>query len=462
MKWNLIILAGTLLAGVAVTLPAQPVIVLRSFTNSPDGASPYGGLLAAGGMFYGTTQKGGSADAGTVFALNPDGTGYTALYSFTNTPDGAQPMAGLAWADGTLYGVTPSGGANEVGTVFTMNTNGGNYAVLYNFNGSSGGYSPASPPVLSGNTLYGTAESGPWGTVYALSTNGGNFTPLHTFTTPHGTPLTNADGEQPHGGVILSDGMLYGTAYGGGTNGYGTVYSLSTNGNNFAVLHAFSNSPDGSYPQGGLVAAGGRLYGTTETGGSNRIGTVFAINADGSGYSILHHFATNGPEGADPWGTLTLSGRTLYGTTKGGGSGGNDGVVFSLHTDGTGFLVLHNFTNNPDGASPLAGVVLCGGQLYGTTEQGGSSSWGTVFSLPPPAPTITNLQLAGTNLVLTVVNGVAGDTNTVWMGTNLALPLSQWTPVATNVLGANGGFSVTATNAVSPGAPQQFYLLQTQ
>lgn len=122
--------------------------------------------------------------------------------------------------------------------------------------------------------------------------------------------------------------------------------------------------------------------------------------------------------------------------------------------------LLHNFTNSPDGANPIAGLLLSGGTLYGTTEQGGSSIWGTVFGLPIPALEITSLALAGTNLVLNAANGVAGEIYSVLTSTNVAMPLNQWTSVATNVLTNGGSFSLVATNAVNSGTPQQFYILQ--
>jgi len=78
------------------------------------------------------------------------------------------------------------------------------------------------------------------------------------------------------------------------------------------------------------------------------------------------------------------------------------------------------------------------------------------------SPTIASFNLAGTNLVLNCINGVSGSTNTVLMTTNVALPRSQWTPLATNILSANGIFTLTVTNAVDPTAPQRFYTLQLQ
>src|SRR5207247_10372238 len=122
----------------------------------------------------------------------------------------------------------------------------------------------------------------------------------------------------------------------------------------------------------GLILSGITLYGTAEGGGSERYGTVFRVNTDGTGYTNLHNFtAVSGcypictnSDGAFPHGVLTLMNNTLYGTARYGGSSGN-GTVFAVNTDGTGFTNLHNFTAvsfghffNSDGANPQAGSVL--------------------------------------------------------------------------------------------------------
>jgi uncharacterized repeat protein (TIGR03803 family) len=338
--------------------------------------------------------------------------------------------------------------------------------------------------ILSGNTLYGTAEEGGSsdnGTVFAVSTDGTGFTNLYSFSA-YDTNDNNYDGANPDDGLILSGNTLYGTAYEGGSSRDGTVFAVNTNGTGFTTLHIFSATDtngfnsDGSGPAG-LILSGNTLYGTTYYGGSSGDGTVFAVNTDGIGFTTLYSFsATNAngfnSDGAGPDG-LILSGNTLFGTTYyGGGSG--DGTVFSINTDGTGFTTLHSFsatdTNgfNSDGAGP-SGLIIAGNTLYGTTYYGGSFGAGTVFFLILPArsnvpvqPGIANLSISGANLVLNGINGQSGGTYYVLTSTNVAVPLSQWTPVATNVLGTSGNFTVTVANALNPNIMQRFYILQTQ
>jgi uncharacterized repeat protein (TIGR03803 family) len=153
----------------------------------------------------------------------------------------------------------------------------------------------------------------------------------------------------------------------------------------FTVLHTFSGS-DGANPFAGLISSGNTLFGTTENGGSSGSGTVFAINSDGTGFANIYNF-TGGIDGAAPMAGLVLSGTTLYGTTSAGGSSSN-GTVFAINTDGSGFTNLYNFTalsgstaTNNDGANPADGLVLAGNTLYGLAGAGGELGNGTVFSI---------------------------------------------------------------------------------
>src|ERR1035437_150540 len=207
------------------------------------------------------------------------------------------------------------------------------------------------------------------------------FTTLHSF-------IWRSDGAAPEAGLILSGNTLYGTALEGGTSGYGTVFAVNTDGTGFTNLHSFTaysgpypyTNSGGANPQAGLIVSGNTLYGTAFFGGSSGWGTVFAVSTDGSGFTNLHSF-TRGSDGASPWAGLVLSGNTLYGTASSylGDSSGN-GTVFAVNTDGTGFTNLHNFTTtsgsastNSDGANPYAGLILSGNTLYGTAVWGGSS-----------------------------------------------------------------------------------------
>jgi len=164
---------------------------------------------------------------------------------------------------------------------------------------------------------------------------------------------------------------------------------------------------EGANPNAGLILSGNTLYGTVAAGGSSGLGTVFAVNTNGSDFRILHTF-TGGSDGANPWAGLILSGNTLFGTAYGGGISGH-GTVFKVDTNGWGFTTLHTFTYGSDGAGPIGGLILTNNTLYGTANLGGSSGAGIVFSISLPAPPLLlTIIPSGTNVVLTWPTNVAG------------------------------------------------------
>src|ERR1039457_6314450 len=214
-------------------------------------------------------------------------------------------------------------------------------------------------------------------------------TTLHTF--PVSVLGINSDGAKPLAGRILSGNTLYGTAYIGGSAGKGAVFAVNTDSSGFTNLHSFTTllgpfpptNSEGADPRGGLILSGNTLYGTANAGGSSGVGTVFAINTNGTGFMKLYSFtaknyngATGGStnsDGANPYASLILSGKTLYGTAStGGNSDFGSGTVFAIYTNGAGFTNLHSLTY-ADGASPFAGLILSGKTLYGAAVLRGRS-----------------------------------------------------------------------------------------
>ena len=128
--------------------------------------------------------------------------------------------------------------------------------------------------------------------------------------------------------------------------------------------------------------------------GGGAAGTVFKINTDGTGYGLLHTFTgTSTGDGANPTADLLLVGSTLYGATPVGGAA-NLGTLFEVNTDGTGYSVLHSFAGGPgDGANP-GGLILAGSSLFGMTGAGGTSNLGTILSFPVAVPEPSTLLLA--------------------------------------------------------------------
>ncbi len=451
---------GLILAGRAT---AQTFTTLHNFTNS-DGAIPEASLILSGTTLYGTTLSGGSSGNGTVFAVNTDGTGFTVLHSFTpvsaypyTNSDGASPYAGLILSGNTLYGTASGGGSSGWGTVFAINTNGTGFTVLHSFTGGSDGGGPVAKLVLSGNTLYGTSEFGgssSAGTIFKLNTDATGFTTLYSF-------ACCTAGAPQERGLILSDSTLYGTTCEGGSWNNGTVFKLNTNGTGFTVLHSFTattfpspygryTNNDGALPVAGLVLAGNTLYGNAMAGGNSGDGTVFKVNTNGTGFTVLHSFAGGNDEDS-PEGDLILSGNTLYGTVTDSGYS-LQGTVFAVNTDGTGFSVLHSFTGGSDGNFPKGGLILSGGTLYGTTENGGSGGSGVVFSLSLPAPLELTIIPSGPYVILTWPTNAAGFT--LQSTTNL-VSSAVWTNVSPGPVIVNGQNAVT--NPIS--GIEEFYRL---
>jgi uncharacterized repeat protein (TIGR03803 family) len=260
-------------------------------------------------------------------------------------------------------------------------TNGSSFTVLHTFSalavgapGNADGANPYAGVIVSGGRIYGVTELGGssgYGAIFAMDTNGANFTNLYT--------LGSSGGRYPVGDLSLdSSGMLYGTTSTDATNGAGTVFAANTNGSGYRIVHQFSSAAnDGKAPMAGLyTGSGGLLYGTTEYGGSNNLGTVFVVNENGSGFTVLHHFASG--EGS-PSSGLSLSGNTLYGSAVNGGNF-SQGTLFAVNTNGTGFTNFYSFTGAGDGGSPRGRLLVSSNGIFGTTSSGGTNFSGTLFA----------------------------------------------------------------------------------
>jgi uncharacterized repeat protein (TIGR03803 family) len=364
-------------AGVVYKLdPAGNETVLHTFTGA-DGAYPYAGVIRdAAGYLYGTTQLGGSRNQGVVYKVDPAGH-ETVLYRFTGGADGGFPLTGVIQRDaaGNLYGTTQYGGTANAGVVYKLDLT-GHQTLLYTFTGGADGGNPQAEVVgdFEGN-LYGTTYHGGYrgyGAVYKLDP-AGNQTVLHSFTSTQASPTA---------GVIRDSatGDLYGTASTGGGGG-GMVYKLDATGHE-TVLHSFGAVPGGSKPDAGVIRdASDNLYGTTTSGGARGFGVVYKLDPSGH-ETVLHNF-TGGADGGVPYaGVIRDAAGNLYGTTALGGTVGN-GVVYKLHPTGHE-TVLYRFTGGTDGSQPYAGVILdSAGNLYGTTPFGGTAGNGVVYKLDP-------------------------------------------------------------------------------
>ncbi|MBV8343497.1 MAG: hypothetical protein JO190_00705 [Candidatus Eremiobacteraeota bacterium] len=260
--------------------------VLHRFAGGSEGAQPSAGVVALNGVLYGTTTYGGRSTpclmgCGTVFRLNADGTNAKVIYAFKGGADGAQPAGALLSIGGALYGTTAYGGGSTpfcstgCGTIFRIEPDGTGEAVLHRFaygpRNADGAYPAAGLAVLAG-VLYGTTSSGGLGggTVFSMPASSKRERTIHVF-----LPNTN-DGVHPAARLVAVNGALYGTTRDGGTRGRGTIFSISATGRE-RVLYSFAGKPDGATPRAQLSALAGTLYGTSATGGATGGGTVFAF-----------------------------------------------------------------------------------------------------------------------------------------------------------------------------------------
>ena len=390
MKHSPVLLVGAALLLSPLATPAQAAAtILHNFTGgASDGAYPHGSLTLSGSTLYGMTNEGGSNNMGALFRMNTDGTGFGVLHSFTGgASDGALPEGTLTLSGSKFYGMTRRGGSNDVGTIFRMNTDGSNFELLHTFaNGPSNGASPLGSLTLSGTKLYGATSLGGsnnLGTIFSMNTDGTGFSLLRSMSNAMG------DSAQPQACTLtLSGSKLFGMGPGG--NGAGAIFSLNTDGTGFGLIHTFAAS-DGAGPVGSLLLSGSELYGMTSVGGGDGdTGVIFSVNTDGTGFGLLHSFAGGSNDGKFPLGSLMLSDAKLYGMTFLGGGSGDLGTLFSIGTDGTGFGLLERFGGAPaDGARPQYSDVTIsadGSTLYGMTVIGGTANKGVVFSRAVPEP----------------------------------------------------------------------------
>ena len=337
-----------------------------------------GGVIAQGrdGNLYTATGYGGTSNDGVVFTITPGGIP-TVLYNLKSY-NGSNGLT--LGTDGSFYGTTVYGGPPPgYGTVFRI-TPGGRMTVLAHFSGQNFDAYPDAPPIEgSDGDFYGTDLGGFYGngsTIYKM-TRTGTKTTLFRF--------DKTDGSNPADPLVQgSDGNFYGTTSSGGTSknceqyGCGVAFKLTPAGK-LTVLHNFNGGTDGFYPVAPLIeGTDGAFYGTVPQGGPGEWGTVFRITRTGK-FSLLYSFSGE-RNGRFPTAALVqATDGNLYGTTEIGGSA-NSGVIFEI-TRERKFSVIYNF-DNASGAYPTSALVQhTDGKLYGFAGEGGTYNYGTFFSL---------------------------------------------------------------------------------
>ena len=363
--------------------------ILHQFDGT-NGAVPYGSVTYSDGKLYGTTvNSDSSGGGGTVYSLNINGSGFSALKSFSNSADGEQVYNGLTLLGDELYGITRIGGASSYGTLFKIGTDGSGFSVVHDFAGGNDGAKPYSAPTVYGGKLYGMTLNGAnaSGALYCYDPSTQQTQTLHSFSGP---------GDNPFGSLTLVGQWLYGmTSDHRSTTEHGNIFRYKPADGAYKVLHNFAGGTAGGYPYDSLAYDGGNmLYGTTlgyypftgETVPLADEGVVFSYNISTNQYAVLHDFAAQSGDGAKPNSSMLIGGDGwLYGIAHGNEvwGGSEFGTLYRMKPDGGSFEILHTFNSMENGDVPMRSLTLVDGTIYGTTAYGGQGDgdgYGTVWS----------------------------------------------------------------------------------
>ncbi len=326
-------------------------------------------IWAQPNTLYGYGSEGGTNGFGTIFKVQ--GGSITTVVDFPKT-EGANPVHTtlMQAANGKLYGVTGGGGANDLGVLFEYDPVAKSYSALRSFDYPTGA-GPIGRLLESSGKLYGlTSFGGPGnrGVIFEYDLGTQAYSVAHAFS-------NNGDAADPKSGMTELGGVFYGTTYAGGSESSGVLFRFDPSGNAYQSWHNFGASGSGARPVSGLAVMGGKLYGTTESGGANGDGVIFEFDPGPVAYQELHDF--DGTGGRRPLSALTPDAGTLYGTTNQGGSNGA-GVLFSYNPGTDTYTPRHDFDFS-DGAFPEGDMSLVAGKLYGMTMIGGNGSSGVLY-----------------------------------------------------------------------------------
>ena len=335
---------------------------------------------------WGSMSIGGSFGVGGIFKINGDGTGYSLQYACSGSTNGGSIQSNFIPFSQTLfYGTSVSGGTHARGEIYSYQTQTHTFTSLFSMD-TLPGYYPRGPIcVTSSGKIYGMTNNGginDKGVMFEYNIASNQYTKVHEFNV--------SDGQLPNGGVIQStiNNKIYGMTTSGGANNLGVICSYNPQNGVFAVEHDFTFS-DGCSSFGTLIQDNsGMMYGMTFGGGTGGYGVIFSFNPTNNNYTVIHNFT--GSDGAAPLGQLRLYNGMLYGVTSQGGTS-NKGVIFSCQLSNNNYTKLYDF-NGTNGSSPFGSVILANdGKLYGMTLNGGINSLGVIYSLEPSTLTFTKI-----------------------------------------------------------------------
>ena len=365
---------------------SQQYTALHQFVNDgTDGNYPITNPVLIDNVLYGFTGSGGTNGTGTFFKVNTDGSDYTIIKNFGDDPlNTGRPIGTLLVVNDRIYCATYS-------YFFSISTDGTDYKAIHEFTWLPGDvFGDICFLIQDGDFIYGIMnQSGPGnnGGIFKYDIGNDVYSVQYFFT-------GGTDGcHEPYGQGVISNNILYGTTFGGGAYGVGTLYSLDLSNNDFTLLHSFDGGDNGARPYSGIVLDNDHIYGTTYWGGvsmwGDGYGVLFDYNLGNNEFSIIHNFWSSYEDGIYPDGALMIVGGRLYGLTVSGGAG-QGGCIYSIKTDGSDMRLEHSFDWYTEKYPDANYMVQSGKYLYGCIKNGAYDVLGAVFSLDMErAPRVT-------------------------------------------------------------------------
>ncbi|MEO8663987.1 MAG: choice-of-anchor tandem repeat GloVer-containing protein [Ignavibacteria bacterium] len=311
--------------------------------NNGTGKEPHhDAMLYFNNALYGAALYGGSNNNGVIFKINTDGSGYTPVHVFNGgVNDGAQPHSGVVVINNIFYGMTAEGGTHNNGALYQINPDGSGFSVIHSFHKSQGDNPHGKPvPGSDGHTVFGITKSGgaaDLGVIFSFDLTDTSYNIIHTF-----QKGKNDGNTSEHGYLARSGTKLFGMTQYGGDNDKGIIFSINEDSSDFKIMHSFgAKDKDGKDPFGSLHLSNGFLYGSTQDGGENDRGTIFKIGVDGNGYEIIFSFdrPTSGEYPIDNV-TLNNDGSLIFCFGQQGGENDDDGkkkygTIVRMNTSGS-------------------------------------------------------------------------------------------------------------------------------
>jgi uncharacterized repeat protein (TIGR03803 family) len=377
--------------GEAFEFSGSTITPIASLNAAQQINTPQYGLVEdkLGDLFGIAQNNSGFGSSGGVYELPAGGNAVTQLASFNSPLDFGMTID----SGGNLYGLLENPNSPGTDEVIELASGTRLIDVLGNVTDSNG-------PLLAsaGGNLFGATSDGgssDLGSIYEIANGTDTVTTLASF--------NGADGSDPGGQLAIdSSGNVYGVTQSGGANGVGTIFEIANGSNTITVLYSFTGQADGGNPDSGItMSSGGNLYGATATGGANGDGTIFELPAGSNAVNLIYSFTYSDVNDSFPNFPLTVDSQgDVFGTMAAGGAAG-EGSVYEI-VQGSDELSILGAFNAPSpgdfsGDDPNGGLLLNNaGQLFGTTVGGGTAGFGTVFQLATsPAPALSSFTING-------------------------------------------------------------------